>query len=278
MPSYAHIILFTPKLSAMELTITTRATELLQRLAGANAAKALGETEAAVSKAIELAVQQVAAAVQECAGSEYDALLHAYKSISGQDYTQGIPTLYGGLDTASHSDWSSRAGTVLGRLFDTQLHAALCTIEQRSGVKQSSATTLLGGAVPVVLGMIGEKKASDDTPAANLAATKKPADISERPADHDANIQNIATAVAAPGSGPLGATTDAGLTPVSMVDNTRVASEQLQAPQSLYGVAGSDSDEQPLVANPEPAAPSNWLLYLLLATILGLAIWWFTKE
>lgn len=269
----------------MKPHIQTQATKLLQQRAGAVAASALGETENAVSQAMELAVRRILEGMQQSSSESRSQLLQSYKSISGADYKQGIETLYGGTDAASHSDWSSRTGTVLDQLFGSSLHGVLCHIEEKSGVKQSSATTILGAAVPVVFGMVNEQDAEHILSQHSEMLSDQAAEVrSDEPIQdtiiNEVNRINTAELEEARNfaTDPLGTIAAANILPDSGVDNTRVVSgHAAEAPQSFYDATDTELIDSPLVSNPESAGKSNWLLYLLLAAILGLAIWWFTK-
>ena len=125
-----------------------------------SAAQMLGENENGISKAIGGLAPTILAGLLE-KSSDTNAMSNLFSSISNFD--SGVLDNLGGLiggGNLAHNDPKDTAGQLLGSIFGSKVPAITNAIAAFSGVKQSSASSLLGLAGPLVMGLLSKKISS----------------------------------------------------------------------------------------------------------------------
>ena len=121
------------------------------------AAKVLGENENGVSKAIGGFAPTILAGLLN-KSSDTNAMSGIFNTLSNFDSSilGNLGSLVGGGNLA-HNDPKDASGQLLGSIFGSKMPAISNAIAAFSGVKHSSASSLLGLAGPMVMGLLSKK-------------------------------------------------------------------------------------------------------------------------
>lgn len=123
----------------------------------------LGEGEAGIRKAVDALIPTIFAALftkgQAGHGAGLSDLLNEAGSLSAQNDVSGLLDQTTG--TADDS-WRYKNAALLDRLFDGKTNEAVGMISAYSGLKTSSAESLLGAATPAVLSLTAKEAAAED--------------------------------------------------------------------------------------------------------------------
>jgi OmpA-OmpF porin, OOP family len=125
------------------------------------AATTLGEQENGISKALGALAPTLLAGLLE-KSSDTSAMSGIFSTISKFD--SGILQQLGGLiggGNLAHNDPKDISGQLMGSLFGAKVPAITSAVAAFSGVKQSSASSLLGLAGPLVMGLLSKKISSE---------------------------------------------------------------------------------------------------------------------
>jgi len=141
--------------SVAELTETARGAftaNVLQKLS-----ETLGESPGATRKALEAMIPTILAGMSNQASTTAGA---SRLFDMAQDVAQGGTDLIGRLDSHVHADGlntlAHKGGSVLSALFGDKLSGLVSWLTRFAGIKESSATSLMGVATNLVLGMLGK--------------------------------------------------------------------------------------------------------------------------
>jgi outer membrane protein OmpA-like peptidoglycan-associated protein len=126
-----------------------------------SAAQTLGENENGISKALGGLAPTILAGLLE-KSSDTNAMSGIFNTISNFDSSvlDNLGGLVGGGNLA-HNDPKDIAGQLLGTIFGAKVPSITSAIAAFSGVKQSSASSLLGVAGPMVMGLLSKKISSE---------------------------------------------------------------------------------------------------------------------
>ncbi len=125
-----------------------------------SAAQMLGENENGISKAIGAIAPTIMAGLLE-KSSDTNVMSGIFNTISNFD--SGVLGNLGNLlgsGNLAHNDPKDMAGQLLGTIFGSKVPALTNAVAAFSGVKQSSASSLLGLAGPLVMGLLSKKISS----------------------------------------------------------------------------------------------------------------------
>lgn len=133
------------------------------------AASHLGESDAGVSKAVKGIIATLLSGMAGKAGDT--GALGALFSMLTDKNNEGVLDNIGGLiggGNLAHGDPKDLAGRLVGTLFGDKTGGILQAITAFSGLKSGSASSLLGLAGPLVMGVLGKKIAADHLSADGL--------------------------------------------------------------------------------------------------------------
>jgi len=117
------------------------------------ASSLLGETHANTQQAMNGIIPTVFAGVLNKAGSgDAQGVINLAKEAAGS----GVLGNLGGIMSGGASTLVSRGGDMLRSLFGDRSGNVVSAIANSSGIKESSATTLMGMATPAVMGVLGK--------------------------------------------------------------------------------------------------------------------------
>jgi outer membrane protein OmpA-like peptidoglycan-associated protein/uncharacterized membrane protein YeaQ/YmgE (transglycosylase-associated protein family) len=141
--------------SVTELTETAKGAftaNVLQKLSGT-----LGESTGATRKALEAMVPTILAGMAKHASTTAGA---SRLFDTAKDVAQGGTDLIGRLESHVNAegldDLTRKGGSVLSALFGDKLHGLISWFTRFAGIKESSATSLMGVATNLTLGMLGK--------------------------------------------------------------------------------------------------------------------------
>ena len=125
------------------------------------AAKIYGESEIGISKTISSLAPTILLGLLEKSGDSH-ALDNIFSSLRNFDpaILNKLGSLLGGGNLA-HNDPKDISGQLLGTIFGAKVPAITNAVASFSGVKQSSASSLLGLAGPLVMGLLSKKINTD---------------------------------------------------------------------------------------------------------------------
>lgn len=135
----------------------------------AQAAKLLGENETGISKALGGLAPTILSGLIHKAG-DAGAMAAAFNALSKFDH--GILGQLGGLlgsGNLAHNDPKDAAGQFVGSLLGDKVPGVLNAIAAFAGIKSSSASSLLGVAGPLVMGLLGKRISSEGLNLSGLA-------------------------------------------------------------------------------------------------------------
>lgn len=133
------------------------------------ARSSLGETEGGVQKALTTIIPSVLTGMLVKAGSgDADGLLALAGKAAGGGVPGELPD--GGSAAGDGSDMLSQAGDMLKGLLGDKVHNVVNMVSGFSGVKESSAASLLNMAAPAALGVLGRKASENNMDAGGLSA------------------------------------------------------------------------------------------------------------
>ncbi len=121
------------------------------------AANIYGENEAGISKAVSSLAPAILAGVLEKSGDSH-AIDNVFKALRNFDpaILGNLGSLLGGGNLA-HNDPKDASGQLLSTIFGAKVPAIVNATASFSGVKQSTASSLLGLAGPMVMGILSQK-------------------------------------------------------------------------------------------------------------------------
>ncbi|MFN0035972.1 MAG: DUF937 domain-containing protein [Saprospiraceae bacterium] len=134
------------------------------------AAKIYGESETGISKAIGSLAPAILAGLldksndSQAMGNIFNTLRNFDPAILGK-----LGSLFGGGNLA-HNDPKDVSGQLLGTIFGAKVPAIAHAVAAFSGVKPSSASSLLGFAGPLVMGLLGKRIHADGLDASGLVS------------------------------------------------------------------------------------------------------------
>jgi len=125
------------------------------------AAKIYGENEAGISKAVGSLAPAILAGILQKSGDSHsiDDIFTAIRDFNPA-ILGNLGSLLGGGNLAQN-DPKDASGHLLGTIFGAKIPAIASSVASFSGVKQSTATSLLGLAGPLVMGLLSQKISAD---------------------------------------------------------------------------------------------------------------------
>ncbi len=153
----------------MASILDTIKTYLTPELLG-EAANIYGENETGISKAISSLAPAILAGVLEKSGDSH-SIDNIFNSIRNFDPTilGNLGSLLGGGNLA-HNDPKDVSGQLLGTIFGAKVPAIVNATASFSGVKQATASSLLGLAGPMVMGILSQKIKVDGLNASGMVS------------------------------------------------------------------------------------------------------------
>lgn len=221
-------------------------------LSGASAA--LGENSANVNKAVDGIVPSILAGLLNKAGSgsNLSSLVNSASELtSGSGNLSDL--LGGALSSGANSSWLSKGLSLLQSIFGSRLGNITSMISGFSGVKDSSASSLLSMAVPAILSLIGRHGGSDEKGILGFLNGQKENILGSVPSG-----LNLSSAL--------------GLGSLSELSN-KVSSAFSSVGNTVSNAANTTSQ----YVEEKKKGSGGWLWILLLA-LAALALWYFLKD
>ena len=133
----------------------------------------LGESESAVQKGLQGGVASVLGALASKAG-DGDFLKMIFNMITGPGAGAGLLSELGSLASGSGSSAvTDLASKFLSQVLGSQQSTVASAIGSSSGLKSSSATSILSMAAPMVMGLLGQRVAEGNLNASSLGSLLK---------------------------------------------------------------------------------------------------------
>ncbi len=217
------------------------------------AASALGENTGNMQQAITGAVPSVLAGILNRAGSgDVNGVLNMAKDASGS----GIIANLGGV--FSGGAVLSKGADMLRGIFGERTSNVTSLISGFSGIKESSASSLLSIAAPAALGLLGEHVAENDMNAGDL--------LSFLNAEKDSILNSLPSGLNLAGALGLGSLNSIG---------TKLSNTLAGVMGSIRGAGAKFSNSRGAIENTSGGA--RWVLPLILAIIAIGLVWYFMR-
>lgn len=209
----------------------------------------LGESESGISKALSGIVPSILGGVADKATSSTEGASTVTNLAVESDNSDFLGNLHSIFDSDGGSLFSRGAGLLSGLFGDAKSNLLSNIISQFSGVKSSSANSLLGLAAPAILAMLGRHAKTNNLDAGGIASLLS---------SQKSNIMN-----ALPAGLNLGSVFGGWGTPTAAAHVTDV-----HTPTTHYTHDVNDDRKGGM----------NILLPVILLALLGAAVWYFTKD
>src|SRR5882757_10031849 len=218
------------------------------------AASSLGESEGSTAKAISGIIPSVLGGIVSKATSGIDgasSVLDMAKGAAGTGILSNLGNMFGG---GGGSNLLSNGLDMVKRLLGDKFSSIASTISNFSGIKESSVSSLMGMVAPAALGVLGQHSSQN-----NLT----PSSLSNMLASQATSLKDAL---------PAGLSSLAGLTGLSSVGS---------AISSMTGGmkhAATTTAHTAAYAVEKAGSNRRWLLPLLLAVLIIVVVWLFSRS